>query len=207
MNYVLYNRDGMGGFVVEAGLVKAGLPHEIVPIDVKAGQHLTPEFEAINPMRQVPALILPDGTLMTETAAIAIHLVDAAPDAGLGPRPGGTDHARFLRWMVFMSANVYEADLRYYYSDRYTDDPDGADGIARAAKAKMSEGFGMLDDALRANRGVLVGDALGLADVYLAMLSAWFPGDHGYEAVSAVKAQVAADPDYGPLWQRHFGAR
>ncbi len=207
MTYMLYNEDGAGGFVVEAGLAKAGLPHEVMVVDTKAGALNTPEFLALNPMRQIPALVLPDGTLMTETAAIIIQLTAMAGQGVLGPAPGSIEHARFLRWVVFMSVNLYEADLRFYYSDRYTDEPAGADGISRAAKSRLDDVLSILDAEISKNGGTLIDDTLSLADVYLSMLVAWYPGEHEFDAVKGVTTKVQTDPIYGPLWQRHFAVR
>src|SRR5262245_20550212 len=110
MTYTLYSHDGSGGFAVEAALVKAGASHKLVSVDTGKGEQNKPEFVAINPMRQVPALTLPDGTVMTESAAIVVHLAHAFPDKGLAPKPATPAHARFLRWMFFMAANLYEGD-------------------------------------------------------------------------------------------------
>src|SRR5262245_41093535 len=122
MTYTLYSHDGSGGFAVEAALVKAGAPYKLVTVDTRKGEQSRPEYAAINPMRQVPALVLRDGTVMTESAAIVVHFADLFPDKGLAPKPATPAHARFLRWMVFMAANLYEGDLRYFYPDRYTTD-------------------------------------------------------------------------------------
>ena len=72
----------------------------------------------INPAGKIPALVLPDGTAVCESAAILIYLSTAHREAQLAPPPGSTAHARFLQWMVFLSANVYDAALRYYHAER-----------------------------------------------------------------------------------------
>jgi glutathione S-transferase len=202
MTYRLYSHDGSGGFAVEAALVKAGAPFELVVVDTAKGEQNRPEFVALNPMRQVPVLVLPDGTLMTESAAIVIHLADAFPDKGLAPAPATPAHARFLRWMLFMAANLYEGDLRYYYPDRYTADPAGVDGVKRAGAAHMKKSFAVLEDAL-APGPFLCGPALTMADVYLAMLMAWSPDPIASPRLQTVRAAVAADPEIAPLWRRH----
>ena len=43
------------------------------------------ELLPINPTGQIPTLVLPDGSVLTESAAILIHLADAHPDSGLLP--------------------------------------------------------------------------------------------------------------------------
>src|SRR5256886_16938494 len=61
-------------------------------------------FRRINPAAKVPALVLPDGTAVFESAAILIHLTNAHPAADLAPVVGSTAHARFLQWMLFLSS-------------------------------------------------------------------------------------------------------
>ena len=102
MTYQLYNRDGSGDFVVEAALALAGAPFEIVKLDSKSGTALPDTFRGTNPWRQVPTLILPGGSTMTETAAILIHIAACYPDRALAPRPGTPAHAKFLRWLIFV---------------------------------------------------------------------------------------------------------
>ena len=202
MTYTLYSHDGSGGFAVEAALVKARAPHKLVIVDTGKGEQNKPEFAAINPMRQVPVLVLPDGTVMTESAAIVIHLAAAFPDKALAPKPATSAHARFLRWMFFMAANLYEGDLRYFYAERYTSDPAGVAGVKSAGAAHMKKSFAVLDEAL-AQSPYLCGPALTMADVYLAMLMAWSPEPLTSRRLQSVAAAVAADAQIGPLWTRH----
>ena len=202
MTYTLYSHDGSGGFVVEAALVKAGAPHEVVMVDTAKGEQNRPEFVAINPMRQVPVLVLPDGTVLTESAGIAVHLANVFPDKGLAPRPGTPAHGSFLRWMFFMAANVYEGDLRYFYAERYTTDPAGAPGVKAAGAAHMKKALAVLDDVLT-RTSFLCGASMTMADVYLAMLMDWSPDAITAPRLRAVTKAVAADPQIAPLWKRH----
>ena len=202
MTYTLYSQDRSGGFAVEAALVKAGAAFKAVAVDTAKGEQNRPEFVAINPMRQVPALVLPDGTVMTESAAIVVHLANVFPDKGLAPKPGTPAHARFLRWMFFMAANLYEGDLRYFYAERYTTDPGGIEGVKSAGAAHMKKSFAVVEDAL-AQGPFLCGPALTMADVYLAMLTAWSPEPIASPRLLAVIRAVTADPQIAPVWLRH----
>jgi glutathione S-transferase len=206
MSYTLYSHDGSGGFAVEAALIKAGAAHKVVVVDTGKGEQDRPEFAAINPMRQVPVLTLPDGTQMTESAAIVVHLANAFPDKGLAPKPATSAHARFLRWMFFMAANLYEGDLRYFYPERYTTDPAGAGGVKSAGAAHMKKSFAVIEEALSPGP-FLCGPGLTMADVYLAMLTAWSPEPTGSRRLLAVIQAVATDPQIAPLWLRHGFAR
>jgi glutathione S-transferase len=205
MTYTLYSHDGSGGFAVEAALAKAGAAYKVVVVDTAKGEQNRPDFVAINPMRQVPVLTLPDGTQMTESAAIVVHLAAAFPDKGLAPKPATPAHARFLRWMFFMAANLYEGDLRYFYAERYTTDPAGAAGVKSAGAAHMKKSFAVVEEALSQDP-FLCGPTLTMADVYLAMLTAWSPEPITSSRLQSVARVVAADPQIGPLWLRHgFG--
>jgi glutathione S-transferase len=58
-------------------------------------------------MQQVPVLALPTGELVTESAAILIHLADRHPAAGMSPALDDPRRPAFLRWMVYVSAQIY----------------------------------------------------------------------------------------------------
>ena len=170
--YKLYTRPGSGGFVVEAALALANASFE--HIDVPKTDRPDPAFLDISPLNQVPVLTLPDGRSITESAAICILLAERHPDAGLAPAAEAPARADFLRWMAFMSSVLYPAVLRFYYAYRYTTDADGTTAVKQAAVAEMDRGFAVVDAALE-DRDWLVGDLKSLADIYLAMLVAWYP--------------------------------
>ena len=206
MAYKLYNREGSGGFVVEAALALADVPYELVRLDSVPGTPLPATFRRINPWGQVPVLVMPDGTMMTETAAILVHLAACHPDKELGPTPGTTAHAVFLRWIVFMSANIYESEIRKGYPERFTTDSAGAAGVAEAATKRMSDGLGLIEGELRPG-GFLLGDSMSLADVYLAMLNAWQGGGHDLPRCDDLTHRVARHPIIAPIWRRNFDHR
>jgi glutathione S-transferase len=104
--------------------------------------------------------------------------------------------------MFFMAANLYEGDLRYFYADRYTTDPAGIDGVKNAGAAHMKKSFAVVEDAL-AQGSYLCGTDLTMADVYLAMLTAWSPEPIASRRLLAVTKTVAEDPVIAPLWLRH----
>lgn len=206
MTYRLYNRPGSGGFVVEAALALADAPFVLEELESKAGTPLPESFRSVNPWGQLPTLILPDGSTMTETAAILVHLAACHPDRDLGPEPGTPAHAQFLRWLVFANVNVYEAVLRRSYPFRYTANTEALEGTREAAIARMGEALAVLEGA--ADPGpFLLGDRMTLADVYVAMLFVWFRGDIDAPRLTDLAARVRNHPVVAPIWRRHFGDR
>jgi glutathione S-transferase/GST-like protein len=124
-------------------------------------------------MAQVPVLRLPDGTLLTESAAMIVHLCDLQPDAGLLPAPGTTARAVAYRWLFWLATGLYEADLRYFYPDRYTADPAAADGVRAAALARMDHLLAIADGLIVGPHAL--GDRFAAVALSLFMLALWHP--------------------------------
>ncbi len=206
MFYTLYNRIGSGGFVVEAALALAGQPYELVTIETEPRMPLPNSFKEINPWRQVPVLIADDGLMMTETAAILIYLTNLHPGDDVGPEVGTKKYATFLRWVVFLSANVYEGRLRWAYPERYTSDENGAAGVRSAALERNAKAFALLENELQVGK-FLLGSSMSVADVYLAMLFAWHRDSTGFPLCEALTHRVAGHPLVAPLWHRNFDHR
>jgi glutathione S-transferase len=194
-SYKLYGWSGSGSVAVQVALEECGVPYERIwvgkePADIAA-------YRRINPTGKVPALALPDGTVMFESAAMLIHLTAAHPEARLAPLAGTSRHAQFLQWMVFLSANVYESVLRLYYSDRYsTDGAAAATGIRERADADYMTHLELISACLGP---YVLGDHYSVADLYLYMLASWVPGEKSalYARLPALgmhAARLAARP-------------
>ena len=61
-----------------------------------------------HPDGKVPAL-MHDGTLITESAALALYLTDLLPEAGLGAAPGDLDRAAYLTWLFWITGEMEPA--------------------------------------------------------------------------------------------------
>jgi glutathione S-transferase len=114
----LYGRKGSGSLAVQIVLEETGTPYELHWVE--STPQAVESLRRVNPAGKVPALVLPDGTAVAESAALLIYLSSAFPAARLAPPPGTSAHARFLQWMVYLSANLYESALRYFYAERYS---------------------------------------------------------------------------------------
>ncbi|MDQ6433327.1 glutathione S-transferase family protein [Mesorhizobium sp. LHD-90] len=169
--YTLYSRPGSGGFVVEVALTMAGAPYEIVRVE-KASPPAG--YEKLSPLRQVPALTLPDGRTITESAAICLLLQETYPQVGIGPAAGTQDRPEFLRWMFFLSSMLYPTLMRFFFCERSTTDARGLEAVKQAAIVEADRGFQVVDEAL-SGRDWLAGGQKSIADVYLAMLAHWHP--------------------------------
>jgi glutathione S-transferase len=204
--YLLYGSNGSGSASVEAALALTGTEYRVVQTPTAEGMHLTEDFKDINPRQQVPALRLPDSSVMTEGSAMMLHLADALPAARLAPAPGTPARAQHDRWLVFMAVNIYEGELRKGYSDRYTDDPAGIEGVRTSADAYVKRHHAILEDAIVGP--FILGPEMTMADVYLWMLAGWMDQDWlaaHCPKITALAATIAQNPLVAPIHAVHFG--
>ncbi len=206
-SYKLYGRLDTGSAASEAALAEAGADYVVVAVAKDSEAARAEGYHGINPRGQVPALILPDGTIVTEGTAILLHIADAFPLARLAPVPGTAARARHDRWLLYFHANLYEGELRRFYPDRYTNDPAGVPGVKAAALDYVRRHYALFEAELGKTPYALGADMTAL-DIYLWMLVQWF--DRGWLAehcprLLAVTDRVAARPAVAPIHAAHFG--
>ncbi len=171
--YKLYGRPGSGSLAVQIALEEIGVSYDRVWVGTEPAE--VAQYRTTNPTGRVPALMLPDGSIMFESAAMLIHLSLCHPQVALAPQSGTNRHAAFLQWMVFLSANVYEAVLRMYYSARYSVRGEAdADAIRDKGTADFCTHIGLISQGLAP---YVLGGSFSAADIYLYMLAGWYSGD------------------------------
>jgi glutathione S-transferase len=205
--YKLYGTTGTGTCAVKAALTEAGAPFEEVEITTSKKQHLTEEYRQINPRQQVPSLMLPDGSIMTEGSAMLLHIADAHPAVGLAPIPGTSERAQHDRWLIFFSVNVYEGMLREMLGERYTTDSNGKQGVKEAARAYVDRHFSIFEADL-GDGPYVFGDKFSMLDIYLWMIAQWM--DAAWLEANCPKATRLADavkvrPSIAPIHEENFG--
>ncbi len=204
--YKLYSRTGAGSAAVEALLSELAAPYELIDVPRNADKSIPDWFKKINPRGEVPALGLPDGSVMMESAAMMIYLADAFPDKGLAPALTSPARAHYLRWMIYLAAAPYQTDLRMYYPHRYSTDLAHADAIKAKAIVDLNTDFDILAEGL-GQGPYLLGDSFSAADIYAAMLLCWSEDVNRLFARHANLKQlynrVAARPKTKSVWVRN----
>ena len=204
--YKLYAIKAWGSVAVEALLAETGAPHEVVDVARNPDGSLPDWLLRLNPAAQIPVMELPDGTIMTESGAMMIYLADAFPQARLAPGVATSARARYLRWMLFLAAALYTADMRVYTPARYSTDPSHAAAIKAQGAADMAREFQILADALGAGP-YLLGDTFSAVDIYTAMIASWAPDVPALSAkhpnIKTMYDRVVARPKIAAVWQRN----
>ena len=206
-SYTVYGAPGSGSVPVEAALTLIGAPYQIVGDDVVRPVANNPAANAINPLHQVPVLKLPNGEVMTESAAILIYLADRHPEARLGPAPSHLKRAAFLRWMTYVSTAIY--GLAWIRADpmRLVADPAQASVIQDRIADRRAACWRHMDRQVEPD-DFLLGDELTVLDLYVATVSRWSPRRSRFyreaPGLGAVARRVDADPRLAPFWAARF---
>lgn len=119
MSHTLYGDLGSGAFSAEAALAEAGAPYTFEMVSLDKGEQKSPDFLAINPSGKIPALRLPGGSIVTESAAILLTLADHFPPARLLPPQGAPARAQAYRWLAFMAGKIYPIVEIVDYPERF----------------------------------------------------------------------------------------
>jgi GST-like protein len=206
--YTLYGALGSGSVPVEATLTLLGQPYAVVEAPTWEGAAQQDKVAGVNPLRQIPALVTPDGETITESAAILIWLADRFPQARLAPALDSPLRAQFLRWMVFVPAAIYALFwVRDDPSRLAGPDAEAGARIKAATADRIAECWAMMEGQLEPGR-YLLGDELTVLDLYVAVVSRWGPGRKRFYEVaprmSEVVRRVDADPRLASFWEARF---
>ncbi|MER9936167.1 maleylacetoacetate isomerase [Mesorhizobium sp. M0088] len=156
---------------VRIALEMKGLSYDYVPHHLRHGEHLEPAYLAVNPQGLVPALILGDGTLLTQSLAIIEFLDETSPEPPLLPKdPAGRARVRMLAQMI--ACDIHPVNNLRVLTSLRTLFGAGDEDITNWFRHWVNEGFQPLEKIMAsaaAETGTFChGDAPGLADICLA---------------------------------------
>ncbi|WP_455930613.1 glutathione S-transferase family protein [Pseudomonas fluorescens] len=203
--YTLYGIDESGSCMIEIALQRCVVPWRRIDASSWEDSEGSDALARINPLKQIPTLVTPEGQVLTESAAILIHLGLEFPASDLL----GGNRAQILRGLVYIAANCYSAVGIIDYPQRWLGNVDDAaqaqlvSGTRRylhQAWVVFAEQFA---DQLFASGNVP--NALG---IMAAAVSRW---DAAREVLNNLApgfaqtlAQVDADPVVAPVFARHW---
>jgi len=202
----IYGAVGTGSTPIEAALTLIGQPYAVIELGAPMSSWRD-QLVSINPMAQAPALILPDGQLMTESSAILIWLAETHPDARLSPAAMDPARPTFLRWMAYVSAAIYAL---FWVRDaplRLAADGETAALIKLRTADRIAECWRLMDAQVHPGRYIL-GDDLSVLDLYVTVLSRWGPRRKVFYEVAPkmteVVRRVDGDPRLTDFWAARF---
>ena len=166
----LYNSVGPNPQVVRTFLAERGITLDMQDVDIMAGDNRKPDFLQVNPAGQLPALVLDDGSILTEITVICEYLDEIQPGPSLmGDTPESRAHIRsWTRWADLNVCEPLANGFRFseglpLFESRMRCIPEASDGLKACAQDKLA----WLDGQL-GSRAFLAGDDYSLADILLS---------------------------------------
>lgn len=203
--YTLFATAGsVGCAAVDAALHLCGVPFETVEAAPWTESPGRERLKAANPLVQVPTLQGPSGELLTETAAILVHLGLTHPASQLLPADAAT-RAAHLRGLVYLAANVYPAITVIDFPERFCEACSEAD--AKRIRAQTRKHLHSLWEVF-ADSFPSADDTPGALDLMAAALSKCFgTRPHLAQARPAFAARLSridAHPRFAATEQRYW---
>ena len=206
--HVLYGVNGSGAAAIEVALARCGQAYRRVEAASWEPASAVDELARVNPLRQIPTLVMEDGTVMTESAAILIELGLRYPQGALLPEDPA-QRARVIRGLVFIAANCYSAVSVSDYPERWTTDAQEAvrKAVREAARAQLHRAWEIFADQFPA-QPYFNGAEAGALDILAAVVSKW-SGTRAHvrrerPAFLAAIERVERHPDVAPVFARHW---
>jgi GST-like protein len=208
--YTLFGKAGSGSAAVEAALVVARAPFRIVETASWAENDAYADLLAVNPLGQIPTLVLDDGSALSESAAILIHLGTAHPDSRLLPEKI-SERAQVVRGLVFIAANCYSAISIIDYPERWCEGADHDEAlqerIRAGTRARLHRHWEMFADIFPA-RPYLGGKDPGALDLLAAVVSKWSGSRQHLErhrpAFYQTLMRIEGRADVAPVFARNW---
>jgi glutathione S-transferase len=187
----LYFSPGACSLSPHIALHEAGLAADYEQVDTKSkAMKSGGDFRTVNPKGAVPALLLDDGEVLTEGAAIVQYIADRKPDTKLAPPAGSMERYRLQEWLNYIASEVHKT-FSPMFSAKATDES------RQAQRDLLAPKFDYLSKALEGKK-YLTGDQFTVADGYLFTILNWtFPTniDLGkWPALKEYYGRVAARP-------------
>jgi glutathione S-transferase len=188
----LFYAPGSSSLLPHIVLLEAGLPFTAIEVDertkiIEGGG----DYRTVNPLGYVPALLLDDGTLLTEGPAIVQYIADQVPSQRLAPPNGTIERTKLQAWLNFFSSEMHKGAFGPLFYK----------GISEQSKEvfrrRLNARFAHVEHHL-SGHGYFVGNDFTIADAHFFTITNWAPRIDfdlsPYPNVVAHHARIGARP-------------
>jgi glutathione S-transferase len=162
----LYTMPGACSLAANIVLREAGIPFDLVKVSHHT--HKTADgvdLNEINSKGYVPALVLDNGELLTENAALLPYIADLEPSAQLAPPNGTLERYRLVEWLAFINSELHKS-----FSPLFA--PNAPEDMKKYARGNLAKRLAWVSERL-ASKSYLVGERFTVADSYLFVVLSW----------------------------------
>jgi len=137
-----------------------------------AGGNRSYAYLAINPSGQVPAVLLDDGRVLTEAAAILPYLAETAPEAELGGAEGPFGRYQLANLLSYLTREVHVAFKPFFQPQRFLTDEARHEALGEQAFVTLRPMLARLEGMIQGRRFILAARR-SVVDPYLYVLLRW----------------------------------
>ncbi len=192
----LYSMPGTCALSVHIALEWTRVPYDL---ELMAhGDNRQPSYLIINPSGKVPAIVLDDGRVLTQAAAILIWLVDSHPEARLGARSDrALERFELDERLAYFTSEVHASFGPFFAPSRYLDEDSRFDALKAKSLEQVSDHMSALDGML-GGASFILNDRRSVADAYLYVLTRWADnlprGIRPFPNLGRFRVRMEADP-------------
>ena len=162
----LYYKAGACSLTPHMVLCEAGMHFELETVDLATKKTESgDDFLKINPKGQVPALLLDDGTLLTEGVAIIQYIANHSPGKHLMPKQTHANYYEALEWLNFIATELHKG-----FSPLFN--PNFPDSLKQYTRKQLEHKFAYVNSQLD-HKDFLLGERMSVADFYLYTTLTW----------------------------------
>jgi glutathione S-transferase len=162
----LFTRPGTCSLAADIVLREAGIPFDLIKVSRHTGKTSEGvDFTEINSKGYVPALLLDNGELLTENAALLQYIADLNPAAKLAPPAGTIERYRLAEWLAYINSEIHKAFTPLFV-------PTASEDMKQYARTNLTKRVGWLAEQL-GSKPYLLGEQFSVADAYLFVVLSW----------------------------------
>ncbi|TXT35055.1 MAG: glutathione S-transferase [Comamonadaceae bacterium] len=179
MTLKFYMTPGSCSTGIHILLEELELPFEVTIVNLPAGDHLQPAYQALNPKGTIPTLVLTGGQALTEFQAIAYWLARTYPRQRLLP-DDALLAAQTLELMDYVVGTVHgQGYTRLFTTERYlpagladADRTEWQQSIQARGREIVNQAFAVIEARLP-ETGYAIGADFSIADAALFYVEFW----------------------------------
>lgn len=188
----LFYTPGACSMAAHIVLEELGLPYEAMRVDLKSHTANGNDYYKINPSGSVPALVLEDGSLLTQNIAILSYLGNLDKQHHLMPKAGTMEWVRCLEWLGFINSDLHKAFGSLFKLDSLVTSESAKAELKQNLENNVKKMMTLADKKLKP-QGFAMGEQFSIIDAYLFVMFQW---------AKFMQFPVTAWPNYTALAER-----
>lgn len=173
MELTLYYQPGTRSQRVRWLLEELELDYRLQYIDLFKGDGMTPEYLSLQPLGQLPVIII-DGNAMFESGAIIQWLADTHLDKGFAPAIESPERRDFNQWMYFAATNLELPAWEIMLHSKILPEATAVKDIIPFAIKNLVKVLTVLDEQLK-GKNYMVDNKFSVVDIMIGYILMWYP--------------------------------